>query len=361
MINFKDVELLSVLPENLSRPETQALSAAVKHGLQSLQRYARAAPLYAAIEELPEEALNLLAVELRVQYYEPDAKRKVREGMIKQTVAWYLRGGTGSVLEEYLGTLFQGGTLQEWYAYGGKPYFFKAIVGLGLSDVIAVGDGEKIIDRIHTYKNVRSWLEALMFRIGADYEVPIRYDNAVRLQTQFHPRYNLAYLHLDGYWPLDNSRKLNGYNGSEKLDFYPVRTQVSTAVAADIQFGQRMKFCNDFSVELREEWTVHLQAEADETVQTEERMIIPEDVEFETVIGMAIHTQQSVRREVKAEGMIQLHSEAAEAAQAEGRLRTCTGAAYAVEAASYMTKMNQTDALWSLDGSRKLDGGRYVL
>ena len=98
MISFKDADLLSVLPENLSQPETQALSAAIKGGLRNLQRYARAAPIYAAIKELPDEALNLLAVELRVQYYEPDAKRSIREGMIKQTVAWYLRGGTGSVL-----------------------------------------------------------------------------------------------------------------------------------------------------------------------------------------------------------------------------------------------------------------------
>ena len=125
MISFKDADLLSVLPENLSQPETQALSAAIKSGLRDLQRYARAAPIYAAIKELPDEALNLLAVELRVQYYEPDAKRSIREGMIKQTVAWYLRGGTGSVLSEYLGTLFQGGRLQEWYIYEENHIFLR--------------------------------------------------------------------------------------------------------------------------------------------------------------------------------------------------------------------------------------------
>lgn len=313
MINFKDAELLSVLPENLSRPETQALSASVKHGLQSLQRYARAAPLYAAIEELPEEVLNLLAVELRVQYYEPDAKRKVREGMIKQTVAWYLRGGTGSVVAEYLGTLFQGGTLQEWYTYGGTPFFFKAFVDLALSDVIAVGDGEKIIERIHTYKNVRSWLEALMFRIGADYEVPIRYDNAIRTQTQFHPRYNLAYLHLDGHWPLEGTRLLNGYDSENLLEFYPVKMRVKSEAVSNVQVEERLQMQGRFSVKVHMGLEMQLQAEVSKRIQTEER------------------------------------------------LRTCTGAAYAVEAASYMTKINQIDALWSLDGSRKLDGGRYVL
>lgn len=361
MINFKDAELLSVLPENLFRPETQAFSAAIKRGLKNLQQYARAAPIYAAIEELPEEALNLLAIELRVQYYEPDAKRKVREGMIKQTVAWYLRGGTGSVLEEYLGTLFQGGTLQEWYTYGGKPYFFKAIVDLALSDVIAVGDGEKIIDRIHTYKNVRSWLESLMFHIGANYRVPLRYDNAICIQTQFHPRYNLAYLHLDDHWPLDGTRLLNGYDSENLLDFYPVKVRVKSGAVLNVQVETRLQIQDGFSVRAHVGLAMQLQAEAPELIWTEERAALSTAAGLETAIGMEIHAQQSVRREAKAEGMIRLHSKAAEAAQDGERLRTCTGAAYAVEAASYMTKMNQTDALWNLDGSRKLDGGRYVL
>ena len=166
MINFSEADLLSVLPEHLEQVQTEALSAAVKEGLQKLQTYSRAASVYASIPELPDEVLNLLAVELRTQYYNPEDRRDRREKMVEQTLAWYLRGGTGSVLTEYLGALYQGGRLEEWYHYGGNPYFFKAIVDLALDDEIETGTGERITERIQAYKNVRSWLEELVFHIG---------------------------------------------------------------------------------------------------------------------------------------------------------------------------------------------------
>ena len=124
MINFSEADLLSVLPEHLEQVQTEALSAAVKEGLQKLQTYSRAASVYASIPELPDEVLNLLAVELRTQYYNPEARRDRREKMVEQTLAWYLRGGTGSVLTEYLGALYQGGRLEEWYHYGWESLFF---------------------------------------------------------------------------------------------------------------------------------------------------------------------------------------------------------------------------------------------
>lgn len=314
MISFKDADLLSVLPENLSQPETQALSAAIKGGLRNLQRYARAAPIYAAIKELPDEALNLLAVELRVQYYEPDAKRSIREGMIKQTVAWYLRGGTGSVLSEYLGTLFQGGRLQEWYIYGGKPYFFKAIVDLALDDVIHVGDGEKIIDRIRVYKNVRSWLEVLEFHVGAEYEVPISFENKVCFRFQFHPRYNLGYLHLDSLWRLDRSRRLNGYDSEEMLDFYPVKARLQIAVNG------------------------------------------------ETKVELAgVNMKKRVRVAIKTESIQHVRTGIAKKIQMAERLNCQASTKFKIETDSYMTKLNGLDGTWELNGSRKLDGGRYAL
>ena len=173
MINFSEADLLSVLPEHLEQVQTEALSAAVKEGLQKLQTYSRAASVYASIPELPDEVLNLLAVELRTQYYNPEDRRDRREKMVEQTLAWYLRGGTGSVLTEYLGALYQGGRLEEWYHYGGNPYFFKAMIDLELDDEIETGTGDKIAERIRAYKNVRSWLEELAFHIGIQVPVPI--------------------------------------------------------------------------------------------------------------------------------------------------------------------------------------------
>lgn len=269
MTDFKDAELLSLLPENLSQPETWALSAAIKEGLHRLRFYSRAAPLYSAIEELPDEALNLLAIELRTQNYEQNARREIRERMVKHTVSWYLRGGTGVVLKEYLGTLFQGGMLQEWYTYGGLPYYFRAIVDLALDDVIEVGYGKKIIDKINTYKNVRSWLEALAFKIAIDFKVDIEHDNGIEFQTEVYPRYNLAILKLNRTWKLDGKKKLNGYDSDLFIDFHPIdylgfetdlmemieleeETALETEVRSELRAEEGLEFESEESVEVME-------------------------------------------------------------------------------------------------------------
>lgn len=314
MTDFKDADLLSVLPESLSRPETQALSAAIRVGLLRLQDYSRAISMYAALRELPDEVLNLLAVELRTQYYDPAAKRKKREDMVRQTIAWYFRGGTGAVLTEYLATLYQGGRLKEWYDYGGAPYFFKAVVELALDDEIRPGDGERIAERINTYKNVRSWLEDLAFHIGADFSVPISYRNHVRFITGFYPRYNLGYLKLDGKWKLDGTRKLNGYDSNTLLDFYPVRMQIAAAGAIE--------------AEGKLAW-VRITAAVGN--QAESRQGITVGVEAEERMG----TQEGIR---------------------------CQGsAACLVRTESQMTKRRYLDGSRKLDGKWKLDGGTYVL
>lgn len=314
MINFSEADLLSVLPEHLEQVQTEALSAAVKEGLQKLQTYSRAASVYASIPELPDEVLNLLAVELRTQYYNPEDRRDRREKMVEQTLAWYLRGGTGSVLTEYLGALYQGGRLEEWYHYDGNPYFFKAIVDLALDDEIETGTGERITERIQAYKNVRSWLEELVFHIGVQVPVPIEYENKIRFFSEFYPRFNLAVLKLDGRWKLDGVRKLNGYDSSETLDFYPVAMSVSVPVAVP--------------------------------VQTE----------------LSCRYQMTAMENVKAEAALNICTEAAENVRMEQRLTCQSGAEVSVlQAEAFMYKKNMLNGSWKLNGSRKLDGGRYNL
>lgn len=311
MIDFNDAELLSVLPENLLQHETQALSAAIKEGLRHLRFYSRAAPLYSAIEVLPDEVLNLLAIELRTQYYEQNARRDIREKMVKQTIAWYLRGGTGAVLKEYLETLFQGGILQEWYTYDGQPYYFRAIVDLALDDVIEVGDGEKIIDRINTYKNVRSWLEALAFQIAIEFKVDIEYDNGIEFQTEVYPRYNLAKLKLDRTWKLDGKKKLNGYDSDLFIDFHPI-----DYLGFEIDLKEIIESEEETALET-EVWT-ELRAEEGLEFESEEAVeIIEGNI---TAVEVCIENKISV-------GEITIYNQ------------------------------NRLDGKWKLNGKRKLNGG----
>lgn len=315
MISFKDADLTAVLPSNLTQIETQALGEAIKRGLIQVQKYSKTISLYGAIPELSDEVLNLLAIELRTQYYDPLASRKIREEMVRKTIAWYLRGGTGSVLTEYLAALYQGGRLEEWYSYGGKPYYFKAIVDLELDDEIPLGAGRQIVEKINAYKNVRSWLEALSFHIGVEIPVPVKYENQITFQTEFYPRYNLGYLYLDGKWKLDGTRKLNGYDSDDYLDFYPVGMQIQT----------------------------------DSSVSACTKL---EAIEFKNDVSVGVEC---------AGGVTQVNTAVRIQAEAEEQVSFGSAAALTIGSESSMINERYLDGKWKLDGSRKLDGGRYLL
>lgn len=151
-------------------------------------------------------------------------------------------------------------------------------------------------------------------RYPAKYEVLIQYDNAIRFQTGFHPRYNLSYLRLDRLWRFDNRRKLSGYDSEEYLDFYLVQIRMQSEVEKELR------------AELAGIRTI---GEAEESIRTES--------------GFQIQTGTS------------------EEIQAENQMQVQTETVYERKTESYMMKMNVMDGTWKLDGSRKLDGGRYTL
>lgn len=55
----------------------------------------------------------------------------------------------------------------------------------------------------------------------------------IRFTMGFYPRFNLRRLHLDSIWKLDGGRKLNGYDGKNPGDLYPVSMGVRVGIVTD--------------------------------------------------------------------------------------------------------------------------------
>lgn len=303
-----------LMPEILRTPENEAISYAISEGLKKLLDDAKRISLYGEISQVPDEVLDAMAAESRTQYYDPGASRKIREDMVRQTFGWYMHGGTSSIISEYLATLYGGGEVEEWYDYGGEPYFFKAIVIVAEETVLPVGSSEEIIRRINGYKNVRSWLEALIFRISFEVQVPIEIEAGLRLFMEYYPRQNLVPLLLDGTWKLDGSRKLNGYRSDRKADFYPM----AVGVFAEADAGPKLQ-----------------------------------------TGGMQIGA--SVQEEITCELGTAIEAAAQEDLIEETALTVGTGVKVGVRTDSGVYTGRKLDGTWKLDGSRKLDGGWILL
>lgn len=160
MISYYDGQLTDIMPGNITKyPEVRALSYALQQVCRLLYQYSQRLYIYARLDEQPEEIIDLLASELRTQYYNENLDIETKRSLVRNTLIWYMSAGTPAAVEELVATVFGEGRVMEWYEYGGKPYTFKI-----KTNAIMMGDEieyfTKLIKRV---KNTRSHLDAIEF------------------------------------------------------------------------------------------------------------------------------------------------------------------------------------------------------
>ena len=158
MISYYDGQLTDIMPGNITKkPEVKALSYALQQACRLLYRYSRRLYIYSNLDEQPEEVIDLLASELRTQYYRSTLDLDTKRRLVKNTLIWYMSAGTPQAVEELVGVVFGEGEVKEWYEYGDKPYYFKivtnAILTLEMNDFFSI--------MIRRVKNTRSHLRAI--------------------------------------------------------------------------------------------------------------------------------------------------------------------------------------------------------
>lgn len=159
MISFYDSEILDILPDNMkSQPECIALSYALKRANQKIIEYSNNTSVYAVIDVLPEKILDVLAIELRTQYYDDTFPIERKRALVKNTMLWYHKAGTVSAVQEMIDNVFESGTVLEWYDTGGQPGTFT-ISTTNLITPELIEEFNKVVNNV---KNVRSHLENIV-------------------------------------------------------------------------------------------------------------------------------------------------------------------------------------------------------
>lgn len=168
MIDLKDVTVLDILPDALRRDaKIMAASYALNHTARMILSMIDKTSVYALVDVLPEELVDLLALEFRAQYYDIDAKLEEKRGAVKKALLWYRKAGTASVVMELCEFLYGKSIVWEWFDYGGRPYTFKLEM-LEENRLIDTAGINNFILAVKKVKNTRSLLEALIFHRKAD-------------------------------------------------------------------------------------------------------------------------------------------------------------------------------------------------
>lgn len=220
MIKYFDGQITDILPRNLTQePAAQAFSAAVREGTRLLYKYTQVCYIYCSIETAPEPVIDLLAKELRTQYYSDAMELEVKRGLVRNTLIWYMTSGTPAAVEELVSIVFGEGEVAEWFEYGGDPYWFKIKTNAIMTEDMLTF----FSDMIRRVKNTRSHIQAIEihrtieqpFFAGAcadphyrpapiidGYEVGRQIDQTIHAAATAFPEYRPAAV-IDGY---DESR-----------------------------------------------------------------------------------------------------------------------------------------------------------
>jgi len=276
MISYYDGQLTDIMPGNITKkPEVKALSYALQQACRLLYRYSQRLYIYTDLDRQPEEITDLLASELRTQYYRGAPDLATKQRLVKNTLMWHMSAGTPGAMLQLMQAVFGGGEVEEWFEYGGKPYCFRVLAGV---DSGAEADIGEFIRLANSCKRLSAHMDALCFVILLP--VPIHHRNMARATIRLCPqachypahvtagtmaivrvrlketasaqvalpavfgygaglrprigvygRKRLNILRLDGTWKLDGGRKLYAYCYGER-DYFPVKARVKTKARA---------------------------------------------------------------------------------------------------------------------------------
>ena len=170
MINFYDGEIKDILPVNLMEdPAAQAFSYALREGTRLLNRYTQLCYIYCNIDTAPNDVVDILAKELRTQYYSDAMDLDTKRGLVRNTLSWYMTAGTPAAVEELVGIVFGEGEVSEWFEYGGEPYWFR----IKTNAILTEGTNVFFSDMIRRVKNTRSHIEAIEIHRTADTKIRV--------------------------------------------------------------------------------------------------------------------------------------------------------------------------------------------
>lgn len=158
------VDFTRSLPPTLKDdPEIYALGRVIAEQLQVTAQQIRRNIIYARIDELDEQTLDILAYDLHVDWYDYSYPIEVKRRTIKDSVKIHRRLGTKYAVETALGAVFPGTRVEEWFEYGGDPYTFR--VKISAAEGVTAEQQAAVLERVRFYKNLRSHLSAISYQM----------------------------------------------------------------------------------------------------------------------------------------------------------------------------------------------------
>ncbi|MCD8199796.1 MAG: phage tail protein I [Coriobacteriaceae bacterium] len=148
--------LLSIFPSGLTRSESvNALAAAVAKVLAERPAEIAKVLIYPAIDELPEDLLDILAYDFKVDWYDYNYSLEVKRRLIKTSFYVHRTLGTKAAVQAAVTAIWPNSRVEEWFEYGGEPYWFRVVLDPSEETTFNVTNDD-LVWAINFYKSLRS-------------------------------------------------------------------------------------------------------------------------------------------------------------------------------------------------------------
>ncbi len=164
---LQTVSMLDLLPPNLANDETLRNAAlSLDKELQAISKEIENVILLARLDELSSEAVDALAWQLHVDYYDATLPIETRRDLVRESIAWHRIKGTPAAVQAVVDAVVGGAEIQEAWQYGAPPYHFK-ITGI-TGPMPTASDMAKLEAMVISAKNVRSHCDGVEFIRNSD-------------------------------------------------------------------------------------------------------------------------------------------------------------------------------------------------
>jgi len=157
-------DLLGAFPYSLARDEDkEKLAKSIADELARTAANTEKALIFPEIDTLPEELLDILAVDFKIDWYDVESPVWNKRQTVKECILVHKYKGTKFAVETALHSMFLSAEVKEWFEYSGEPYHFKVVVYGHTSSNL-----KKLNSKLLYAKNLRSVLDDVRFVLVTD-------------------------------------------------------------------------------------------------------------------------------------------------------------------------------------------------
>jgi len=174
MLNLDDTAILKkTLPSSIAGDQTvQDISDSIQPQLNKACLDIASVLLLPKLDTLPEDIVDSLAWQYHVDFYRDSFPLATKRKLVRTAIERHRRKGTPAAVEEIVRTVYKDSIVEEWFEYGGEPYWFRIL--LTANTAAPLLSMNELLALVEEYKSFRSHLEGVYYHVPHDIVVGSR-------------------------------------------------------------------------------------------------------------------------------------------------------------------------------------------